>query len=272
MAPSGLLLGKSGGMHVPPVIGLDSPVSAAWHVAWEETYRNISSQLAAGVSFFVFALLILMLYVFDRNEAILLWPLGACVITSLWYLFLFLSRATELFPLTQSSPLNYLFVVASMVFWLMTWRVYFGLQQLLWLRNAIVGVLLFDVMAGFVNQTVLITGSASQGAWIVYVASMFLLNLLEFVLLLLIAVSGIRRPKCNWFLILALFCSTPTFLLPELGLLHIPTVWHPFGVEVPLYLFCELATLFFFFFVLLQRFRYSQRRQQAMADDVEQAR
>lgn len=198
--------------------------------------------------------------------------LGACATTGLWHLLLFLSTATELLPLMQTSPIKYTMLVASIGFWLMTWRMYFGLKERIWLRNAIFGVILFDVLAGFVNQTVLVTGSASEGAWIAYVASMFFINLFEFVSLVLIAVYGFRKPRGNWFLILALSFSVPPWLMFELGLLNIQTVWHPYGVEVPLFLCCESATLFCFFFVLLQHFRSSQRRQQARIDDIEQAR
>lgn len=76
MVPFGLLTRQSGGMHVPPVIGLDSAITAAWHVAWEQTYRAISSHLTAAIVDVAFSLLILMLYAFDRKETILLWPRG----------------------------------------------------------------------------------------------------------------------------------------------------------------------------------------------------
>lgn len=272
MAPSGLLWRQSGGMHVPPVIGMESAITAAWHVAWEETYQAISAQSVAAIFYIVFALVILMLYAFDRKETILLWPFGACVASALWNLLAFLSTATRLLPVIQSSPLKYFALVASMGFWLMTWRVYFGLQKLVWLRSAIVGVILFEVLAGVVTQAVLISGSASQNAWIAYTASMFLINVLQLALQVLIAGCGLRLPYSNWFLFLALsFSSIPSL---ELGLrmLRIRTVWYPYGVQVPLFLCCELATLFCFFFVLLQHFRSSQRRQQARVDDIEQAR
>jgi hypothetical protein len=272
MAPLGLLWDQSGGMHVPPVIGMDSAITAAWHVAWEETYQAISSQLAAAIVYVVFALLILLLYAFDRKETILLWPLAACVMSTLWNLLLFLSTATQLLPVIQTSPFKYFALIASIAFWLMTWQVYLGLQKLVWLRNAIVGVIVVEVLAGIVTQAVLISGSASQSAWIAYMVSMFLINLLQFALQVLIAGCGFRQPQRNWFLALALSFSAFPFLEPELRLLRIRTVWYPYGVQVPLFLYCELAALFCFFFVLLQHFRSSQRRQQARDDDIEQAR
>lgn len=271
MAPSSLLWEQSGGMHTPPVVGLDSAIAAAWHIAWEEAFRTISSQLAAAIIYVAFALLVVMLYAFDRKETILLWPFAACLADALWYLFLFLSAATQV-PIMQASPVRYFLIVASLGCWLMTWRMYFGLDELIWLRNVIVGAILFEVLTGFVTQAVLLSGSASQKAWIAYAASMLLMNFLELVLLILIAWCGFRRPGRNWFLLLAISFSALQFLEPELRMVHIPTVWYPYGVQVPLFLDSELASLFCFFFVVLQRFRSSQRRQQAMAEDVEQAR
>jgi hypothetical protein len=43
MAPQSLLILQRGGLHSPPVLGLQSVVTAAYHVALEELYRSESN-------------------------------------------------------------------------------------------------------------------------------------------------------------------------------------------------------------------------------------
>ena len=83
MAPRTLLQTLPGGMHAPPIFGFANSINAAYHVAWEELFRAVSTILADSVLYFAFAVLILMLYVFDRTEKILLWPISACFATAL---------------------------------------------------------------------------------------------------------------------------------------------------------------------------------------------
>jgi serine phosphatase RsbU (regulator of sigma subunit) len=97
-------------------------------------------------------------------------------------------------------------------------------------------------------------------------------NAAAIALLALIAFFGIRKARrVDRMLLLALiFFSIPN-LSPIFELLHIPTAVFPYGINVQISLLTLLASLFCFSFVLIRRFRASQRRQQAMVHDVKQA-
>ena len=154
----------------------------------------------------------------------------------------------------------------------MTWWAYFGLREKKWLRNAIVALVLWRICTGILLQALLLSGKASHRVFTANTIDAFAVSAAELALSIAIAWLGWRRPQReHWTLFLALFLYALPFLTHELRMLHIPTVWFPFGGPVFLFTWCDLAMLISFSFVLLRHFRSSQRRQQAMEEDVKQA-
>jgi len=272
MAPGTLLHPQSGGLHSPPILGLVSAVTAAYHVAWEEEYRVASSTLAAGILYLVFALLILMLYAFDRTETVLLWPLGACAVLAMVNMVVFFVGNTQAMTAQQLGIFHSVTVSIAFGLWMMTWWAYFGLQDRKWIRNTI-GVLVLWYIASFLLFDILLyRGSVSHRAFAAHAVIGLASDAVFSLLLILIAYFGWRRPqRAGWALFLALFFYIIPGFQPILGRLHVRTMWFPFGVGFNLGLACSFGMLLFFSLVLLGRFRSSQRRQQAMLQDVKQA-
>jgi hypothetical protein len=262
----------SGGMHTAPVIGLSGAITAAWHVAWEDQYRAVSSALAAAIVFAAFAVLILMLYAFDRTETTLLWPLGACVVFALYLFLIFLTGTTQVIPQLQATILESVLGPVFVGLWLTTWWAYSGLQDKNWIRNTIIAVVLWSIAAGVLFQVLSFGGNAGHGLYTAHVINGFAVSFVHLLLLAVIAYFGLRRShRENWMLFPAIFFYAVADLTPILRMLHLRTVWFPFGIIVQLSLLSAFASLFCFLFVLLGRFRASQRRQQAIAEDVKQA-
>jgi hypothetical protein len=272
MAPEALLLSQRGGLHSPPVLGLASAVTAAYHVALEELYRGESSAFATGIMNLAFALLILMLYAFDRTETILLWPLGACVLGGLVFgPFVFVS-STQAMTMQQLTIAQSLTLRLCLGLWLMTWWTYFGLQDRKWIRNAIGVLVVWNIATSLLFPILLFGGDASHGVFVADTLTNYAGAAAEIVLLVLIAYFGWRRPqRAGWPLFLALCFYILPDLQPGLDRLHIRTVWFPFGTGIRLDLISIFAVLLCFSLVLLGRFRNSQRRQAAMEEDVQQA-
>lgn len=124
MAPRGLLFPLVGGMHAPPIVGLASGITAAYHVAWEHLYRVLSYALLTAILFFAFAFLVLMLYLFDRTETALLWPLGAYAVGALLYALIFFSFTTFVVNASQNIILSAFITPAFRCLLLMTWWAY----------------------------------------------------------------------------------------------------------------------------------------------------
>ncbi|MFZ0518216.1 MAG: PP2C family protein-serine/threonine phosphatase [Acidobacteriaceae bacterium] len=272
MAPRTLLQTLPGGMHAPPIFGFANSINAAYHVAWEELFRAVSTILADSVLYFAFAVLILMLYVFDRTEKILLWPISACFATALALGILFFSLTTQwMSALGQAIVLAVLNPI-GIGLWLMTWLVYFGVADKKWLRNIIVTLILWFGSTGLIFQLLLLRGTVSHGVFSANTINQFLSSAAAWALAITIAVLGWRRPNRERpTLFLALFFYVLPTLDPVLRFLHVRTQWFPFGVPVVLSAFTDIGLLTCFSMVLLRHFRSSQRRQQAMEQDVKQA-
>ncbi|MGC1870282.1 MAG: SpoIIE family protein phosphatase [Acidobacteriaceae bacterium] len=273
MAPRTLLqTDDPGGFHAPPVIGFANAIAAAYHVGWEEQYRAVSSLVAEIAWSLIFAILILMLYVFDRTEIILLWPFSACMLGALTWLLLFLEVTTKLMTALQEAVAFAVTLELWQGLWLMTFWAYFGLQQKKWLRNAIAVLVLWRIFAGVLFQILLLGGKVSHSVFAAEAIDVFVANAVALLLAIAITWMGWRRPQPeHWTLFLALFLFAVPYLIPELRLLHIPAQWFLFGVPLRLTTICDFVSLVFFSFVLLRHFRSSQRRQQAIEEDVKQA-
>jgi hypothetical protein len=103
----------------------------------KDIFRGASSDLLAALLFFAFAFLALILFLFDRSETILLWPLSACLFTAAWYGLDFLASTTSTMTALQQSLLGILLGGMLYGLWLVTWWAYLGLQRFRWIRNAI---------------------------------------------------------------------------------------------------------------------------------------
>ncbi len=273
MAPRTVLQTDSGGMHDAPSIGLTDAVTAAYHVAWENTFKLTSSLVASVLIYLLFTLFVFMLYLFDRAETILLWPLAASGATAL-FLFLVFSENTS----TLATGLQYSIVIDVLNaladgLWIMSWLAYFGQQNRNWIRNAIVVVVLWGVISSVLFEILTMGGpSAPHAVFATFGIGRFVSSCVLLVLMFLIAYFGSRKSqRKDWMLLLAVFFFAIPSLNPVFQLLHIRTTWFPFGINLLLALPTSIASLFCFSFVLVRRFRASQRRQQAMVLDVKQA-
>ncbi len=273
MAPRTLLQSDHpGGLHAPPVIGFASAITAAYHVAWEDQYRSALPAAAHLIWSLLFAVLALMLYFFDRTETILLWPVGACLAGALSGVLLFLEITTGLMTSLQESIAFDVTVPLFIGLWLMTFWAYSGLRGKKWLRNAIAVLILWYISTSVLFEVLLLGGKVSHRVFAANTINEFAVNAAGLALSITIAWLGWRRPhREHWTLFLALLFFAVPALTPVLRMLHIRTIWLPFRVPIELNEISELAMLICFSFVLLRHFRSSQRRQQALEEDVKQA-
>jgi hypothetical protein len=273
MAPRTLLQIDPGGMHDPPVIGLGDAVTAAWRVARVDQLEALSSTFVSAIIFVVFTLLILMLYVFDRTETIVLWPLGGCAVAALFYFLLFLSGVSFLLTALRYSLISAVLIPVFECLWLITFLAYFGLQARKWIRNAIFAVFLWSMAIELLFQVLTLGGPRiPNSVFTAFLINNYAVDAASILLLALVAYFGIRRSqRTDWMLLLAMiFYGIPNLNL-VLRVLHIRIAWFPFGIDLQLVLLTDIASLFCFSFVLMRHFRGSQRRQQAMVEDVKQA-
>ena len=273
MAPRTLLQIDPGGMHDPPFIGFANALNAAWHVAQEAQVEALSSAAVSTLFFGLFTLLILMLYFFDRTETILLLPLAACAFSTIFLLQVFLSNISQFFTALQVSYLSLVLASTFRGLWLLTWWAYFGLQGRKWIRNLVFVIAFWSILSGLLFEFVSMSAThLPHSFFLINSINNVSLSAATLLLLVLVAWLGIRQSqRQDWMLIFAVIFYGIPELSPIFSLLHIRTIWFPFGINVQLALITSVLSLFCFSFVLMNRFRNSQRRQQAMEQDVKQA-
>ena len=272
MVPRTLLQPMAGGFHAPPAIGYADSIEAAYHVAMEDLFRATSPSFIFAIWSLVFAVLVLMLYLFDRTETVLFWPLAAalldCAITGSYAI----ASTTEWMTVLPQA----IFVAGidplAIGLWLMTFRAYFHLDDRKWLRNLIGIVVLWGTISAIPFQIVLLSGHVSRSAFLAYFVNN---DLRSIVLLALVGWIGWlgrhRARRGNWALFLALLLLACGFATAFLRGLHLPSGIFLFGVHFVFFGLFMMAMMIFLAIAFLQRFRISQRRQQAMEEDVKQA-
>jgi hypothetical protein len=271
MAPRTLQQIMAGGLHAPPVIGFSDAVTAAYHVAWEDLYRGIALLIPWGMTEVAFALFVLMLYLFDRHERDLFWPLAASLSALGWMVLTFAEVVGLLTALTASVAISVLGPIWWGL-WLLAFWVYFGLHDKKWLRNAIVILTVWKIAASILFNVLLLRGDASRQMFAAHAFNLVAADTVTFALIVAIGWLGWQRSRReHWLLFLALAFTALPSLSFVFHLLHVPTRWFPYHIRLDLGLVCELVILLCFPLVLLRRFRNSQRRQQAMEEDVAQA-
>ncbi len=274
MAPRELLQNNSpGGMHDPPYIGLTDAIVPVYHVQWENQFQETASIIFNFLIYLLFTLLILMLYVFDRTERILLLPLAACAFSGINMLVTVFGNMSTLFTAILEVYAGAVLISLFRALWAITWWMYFGLQQKKWIRNAIIVVAALDTAVELLFPFLTTSGPrAPHFIFTAYSVSGYLTDAAVVVLLILIVYFGIRQAqKIDWMLLLALIFYGLPNLNPVYNALHIRTAWFPFGLDLNLAPLASLASLFCFSVVLMRRFRISQRRHQAVLEDVKQA-
>jgi hypothetical protein len=228
MAPLELFSPGSGGMHAPPLLGLPSAVAPVWRVAQDDIFRRASSNLLAALLFLAFALLVLILFFFDRSETILLWPFSACLFTAAWYGHGFLVSTTNAMSALQGELLGILLGGILYALWLVTWWAYLGLQRFRWIRNAI-AIWLTAALILELPLMARLYGPNAGPVVLQLLSTTFDIALGTSVLLLLLIVFfGWRhRTRDSWLALLAIFFHN--FHLLEAGLrrLHVYPSWFP---------------------------------------------
>jgi len=109
-----------GGMHGSPRIGFSAAADAIFHTEWEREYRRLASALAAVLLHFLFALLIAMIFAFNRSETILLWPLSASIFEVIKFALIFSTNESWMSAVRLEALILFARVVAGCL-WLLTW-------------------------------------------------------------------------------------------------------------------------------------------------------
>ena len=261
-----------GGIHIAPVLGDPAGVSDSYQSAWLELVRISAPFAVEAILYLLLAIVACSLILFDRSDRAYLWLAGTFLVTSVN------AAHTLVVTLTQAESVLTLLLVKDALLtplalggWVMVWWVWFQLRRPTWIPKAI---LVLTVLYGIFNalgQDLFFKLMPHFIGAVFHVASL-ITRLAFFVLLGLIVFWAIRqRGRDAWLALPAVLLVGFAQFQIELLVLHIPTLWFPFGFGIYVSNLANAALSAVIFVLLLRRLLHSLRRQRQTALDVRQA-
>ena len=273
MEPSTLIVNSdAGGMHAAPLLGEAGVVTAQYQLAWLALIRVYLSNAIEAPLFVLLALLSLSLILFDRTDTVYLWLAAVFLLTALTSALLCLSSLTQwIGAIGNNVLLDVLLHPLMLGGWTMVWWVWFRMRRPAWLPKLIAGMMLLHMLANALGEDFFFTAVPHPVGVAFHFVSLGI-RLLFLLLLVWIAIEGIRQQSWEgWLALPVVVLAGIAQYQNDLAVLHLRTVWFPFGSQFSLATVANFLLLAAIAALLLRRALHSVRRQREMALDVMQA-
>jgi len=273
MQPGTLLQAPdAGGLHTPPALGETAAVTANYKLAWLATIQGYITVLIEAVLFLMLAGAIGSLILFDRTDPVYWWLSGLFLLVSME------RAAVCVASWSQLLAINVWTIVTDVVLhplilggWVMVWWAWFGLRRPAWLPKAIGLLTLLYMLSNALGEDIFYNVIPHPVASAIHLASVGI-RLLFLAPLIFIVIGGVSEQGREGLLALpAVLLVAIAQFQNELGVLHIRTVWFPFGQQITIAQVAYLTLAVVIFVLLLRRLLLSIRQQRQLALDVKQA-
>ena len=261
----------AGGMHVAPMMGERAVVEAQNRLAWVETVRSYALAPVLAVSFLLVAIIALVLAFFDRSDRVYLW------LTSVFFIMACERAGLSIEAWTQIVGLYRLLFASALATpiilggWSMIWWVWFQQTRPAWIPKLILALTIFYAVFSCLSQTTIASFLPPSMNTTVYLTAN-VARMLLFLLVLAIVFRGIRQQGHEgWLALPAVLLMGVAQFQFDLSILHVQTVWFPFGAQLTLASLASIALIAAMSGLLLRRLWLSLKRQREMALDVKQA-
>jgi hypothetical protein len=271
MDPTSLLASPdTGGFHTAPVLGNEDVIWDVFRLDWLAQVLSTGTSSVGAVGYVALAVLVFSLKLFDRSDSIYFWVGSVLLLQAGFEGLHSLVTWTNLSGITWTWMTD---VLNSLIYagWLMVWWVWFGRPRPAWLRFAVFGLAMLNLISTLVGGQAPAISAPHSVIAAFYVADV-VSRLLLFSILVWIVVQGIRRQGVEGWLVL------PAVILFGFGLwatellnLSVPLFWYPFGVGFTIWQVRDFILVVTLTLLLLRRLLRSLERQRLIALDVKQA-
>jgi hypothetical protein len=224
----------AGGLHGPPVLGQTAAIAGLLHLDWDAIDRSNDSGFVEAAILLLALLVAFGLFWLDRKEPAYLW-LGLTCVAIMARTGIFVA---SYYTTWISGNLVFLFrdavlPPATIGLWVLFWAYWFRLNHMARLHR-VVWSLVALLAASMAMLRAPLYGGVVPAHAIVWLSPLTLvLKLLLGVLLVWVTYRGIRRDKTEgWLALPAIFLVVLSQYQVELGVLHVPTIFFPFGVAI----------------------------------------
>ena len=261
-----------GGLHVAPIIGNASAVGAHYQRAWLEIIKSYGSTAAEALIYLVLAIAASSLVFFDRSDRVYLWLAGVFLLTAAnaacTCLFAWTLVAHQMTIYLATDALLGPFILGG---WVLTWWFWFRLRRPPWVPKVVAGLTLLYGLSNALGED-LFYALTPHGVSAAFHMAAIGIRLSFLGLLILIVIQGIRQQgREGWLALPAVVLVGIAQFQIDLLVLHIPTIWYPFGVGVGLSDLANAVLSVVIFVLLLRRLQQSLHRQRLIALDLKQA-
>ena len=273
MEPNTLLAAPdAGGFHSPPLLGQTGAITANYQLAWLGYVRAYGPSCFDAVLFFLLVILSSSLVLFDRADPVYWWLAGVFLLTAFDRGDLCVGAWTQVQGLVTLTVMQDVFLRPLILGgWVMVWRAWFRLRRPEWMPKAVAVLTLLYVVSDALGEDLFFTVIPHPVSTAFHLLSLGV-RILFLLPLVYIVIEGVgEQGREGWLALPAVILVGIAQFQNELGVLHIRTVWFPFGLQVTLGQIAELNLAVVIFVLLVRRLQLSLRQQRQMALDVKQA-
>ncbi len=263
----------AGGLHGPPVLGQASAIAGLLQLDWDFVARSLYMDFVEITILLVALVIAFGLFWLDRVEPAYLWLGLTCAAILARVTVIVVTNYTTWIGVSLFLIEDAVLTPASIGLWVLFWAHWFRLDRMARLHRTVWGlVALLGVTTAMLRWpfygTVIPVHAISYLLPLTYVFKLLLGALLVWV-----TIRGIFKDRAEgWMALPAVVLVVLSLYQQELVVLHFPGAFFPYGIAITLNAVATVLSLAIITVLLLRRFLQSQRQQEQLKQEIEQAR
>jgi serine phosphatase RsbU (regulator of sigma subunit) len=263
----------AGGLHGPPVLGHASAIAELLQLDWDAVDRSQYDDFVELAILLVALLLAFGLFWLDRREPAYLWLAITCAAILARVAVVVVLNFTTWIGVSSFLIEDAILTPAYIGLWVLFWAYWFRLGRMAQLHRAVWGLVLLLGVTTAMLRWPLYGGVVPVHAITYLLPLTFALKLLLGALLVWVTVRGIRKDRAEgWMALPAVMLVVLSLYQTELTVLHFPGAFFPYGIAITFNAAATVLSLAIITVLLLRRFLQSQRQQEQLKQEIEQAR
>ena len=263
----------AGGLHGPPMLGLDSTIATAVRMDWENTAHRLGTGLLEDLVLLLALIVAVVHFWLDRDDSAYLWLGLVSLATLLGNVILQASNYTTTFSQTETAVARDVFLAPLRIaLWVLFWAAWFRLGPPRWMQRAVwtlAGVL---IVGTAMMRPPLLGQAVPVSAATALVPLLLVTKLGLAVLLLWITFKGISEDRAEgWLTLPAILLAILANYQNELHLMHISVLFSPYHYRLSLGQISTMISLLLITVMASRRFLLAERCRVQYGIEVEQA-